>query len=192
MLGPTARAFGEPMPATYGGKEILACGRRQEMYSQIETEFLRRHPDPMRLYREKVDAGLFPDPGERHEFLKFCTEQACRIQDKAIEDILNWLGTGPGTIFYGTLCYMWPPKDGERWQDLPFLTTEEMTDLFHKQVDIFIHEKVAEKDNWEQAATEAHNAAVMLLHQIVDAASGTDLVGKGTGPTSTGAEGPGR
>jgi len=186
MLGPTARAFGTPMPSTYGGKEVLVFGRIQEFYPAAETEYIRRHPKAMDLYESKASSTYFAErPEERKDFLKFCVDKACEIQDQLPTDILNWLGTRAGTIWYGSRTMKWPPKDGEKAERMPFLTEAEVSDLFAEHVAAMIRDNVEKADNMERLAAEAENAAILAFHQAVNMASGQDMAGKETGPTST-------
>jgi len=186
MLGPTARAFGTPMPFTYGGKEVIVYGRIQEFYPEAETEYIRRHPKAMDLYESKAGSAYFAErPEERKDFLKFCVDKDTENQDKLPSEVLDWIGTRAGTIWYGTRTLKWPPKDGEKAEDLPFLTESEVSDLFAEHIADMIRRNIEKAESMEQLSAEAENAAIMAFHQAVNAASGTDLLGKGTGPPST-------
>lgn len=185
MLGPTARAFGTPMPTEYGGKEVLVYGRIQEFYAEAEAEYMSRHPPPMDLYhREK---GRFADEAERKDFLQFCVDKACEVQDKQVSEVLNWLGTRAGSVFYGTHTFKWRPKDGESAADAPFVTRDEMEEMFGAEVQLHLQRLTEQADaatrSMEALMAEAENAAIIKMHEMVNEASGMDMVGKETGPS---------
>lgn len=177
MLGPTARAFGQGGKWTCGGVELEVVGRLQECYPKIEAEFRSRRYCPMDNYF--ANCGRFPDGPARDRFLQLSIEAGEAMQALAGQQILEWITSMDGGPYYMSLTMR---EAGQA------LTEARARELLVKELESMLLEWVAKADS-QQAAGEA--MADRALDQVmramlgkVDEASGSDLLGKETGPPS--------
>ena len=189
MLGATSRAFGEPMPYSYGGEELLVCGRFVGVYPRLEAEYYRRHPGPLKHYRDAVDAGWFPDEAERDKLLRLCVEATRDEPGATGRAILDWIGTIDGDAFYGSLLLKRRPADGRSADDAPFLTEAEVKSLIVAEMEATLARWSDRTEQAEKLAAEAEHMSILKLMEAINAASGTDLLGKGTGQSGSGTGG---
>lgn len=171
-----SRMFAVPSEIELGGKTYKARGRIARHLGEIERYLLDKRPNPIEVAYANM-ATFDDDPAMKEKLLELAAKEAFRARSITDQEIGEWMESIDGKAF----CAWIAIKD-----DAPeFKSHEQVKQLILDDIEAGVQRMIEAGAQAAEAQEEATTEVFDKVDDVVNKASGSDLAGNSTGPSTT-------
>ena len=170
-----SRMFAVPSKIELGGKVYNATGRLAKHFGEMERYLLSKRPDPIKIAHDSMEA-LADMPAMQEKILELAAKEAFRARSVTDLEISEWMEGTDGKAFCVWLATREEYPGFESHEQIKALILDDIEDGVQR----WMEKGMAEAEAQEEATAEVHDK----IDDSLNEASGSDLAGNSTGPST--------